>query len=217
MDTLHARADWESVGDRWFRKTQQYTAVFDQDLDLDNYIVTGAPYAGALGKSFELKSFIILEFVRIWLVSRLSLTLMITHRELNTLTLFSALWRDDTKLLAYQPGRTSKPAIDIYSLAGKKIRSIPWDKGAIKGLGWSEDETLLVVTADGTVRCYDLQGDFTQFSLGHGADNYGVESCRYASFTARRLVAPANHTQILRPRPSGASGKQLPNHSLFIL
>lgn len=53
MDTLHARADWESVGDRWFRKTQQYTAVFDQDLDLDNYIVTGAPYAGALGKSLS--------------------------------------------------------------------------------------------------------------------------------------------------------------------
>jgi hypothetical protein len=51
MDTLHARADWESVGDRWFRKTQQYTAVFDQDLDLDNYIVAGAPYAGALGES----------------------------------------------------------------------------------------------------------------------------------------------------------------------
>ncbi|KAG9502434.1 hypothetical protein J7337_005261 [Fusarium musae] len=137
MDTLHARADWESVGDRWFRKTQQYTAVFDQDLDLDNYIVAGAPYAGAL-----------------------------------------ALWRDDTKLLAYQPGRSAKPAIDIYSLAGKKLRSIPWDNGTIKGLGWSEDETLLVVTTDGTVRCYDLQGDFTQFSLGHGADNYSVESCR---------------------------------------
>ncbi|KAI6767945.1 hypothetical protein HG530_005954 [Fusarium avenaceum] len=121
MDTLHARADWESVGDRWFRKTQQYTSVFDQDLDLDNYIVTGAPYAGAL-----------------------------------------ALWRDDTKLLAYQPGRSAKPAIDIYSLAGQKLRSIPWDKGTIKGLGWSEDETLLVVTAD-----------------GHGADNYSVESCRF--------------------------------------
>lgn len=71
MDTLHARADWESVGDRWFRKTQQYTAVFDQDLDLDNYIVTGAPYAGALGKSFEHKSFAILEFAWIRLVSRI--------------------------------------------------------------------------------------------------------------------------------------------------
>lgn len=137
MDTLHPRADWESVGDKWFRKTQLYTAVFDQDLDLDNYVVTGAPYAGAL-----------------------------------------ALWRDDTKILAYQPGKTSKPAIDIYSLAGKKLRTIPWDKGTVKGLGWSEEETLLVVTSDGTVRCYDLQGDFTQFSIGHGADNYGVESCR---------------------------------------
>ncbi|PNY28754.1 vacuolar protein sorting-associated protein 16, partial [Tolypocladium capitatum] len=138
MDTLHARADWESVGEKWFRKTQQYTAVFDQDLDLDNHIIAGASYAGAL-----------------------------------------ALWRDDTKLLAHQPGRLSKPAIHIYSLAGKELRSIPWDKGVIAGLGWSEDESLLVVTADGNVRCYDLQGDFSNFSLGHGADNYGVESCRF--------------------------------------
>lgn len=163
MDTLHPRADWESVGDKWFRKTQLYTAVFDQDLDLDNYIVTGAPYAGAL-----------------------------------------ALWRDDSKLLAYQPGRASKPAIDIYSLAGKKLRSIAWDKGQIKGLGWSEDETLLVVTAEGTVRCYDLQGDFTQFSLGHGADNYGVESCRFydhgmvALLGNNSLVAVSSY---IEPRP----------------
>lgn len=43
-----------------------------------------------------------------------------------------------------------------------------WDKGSIKGLGWSEDEKLLVVTQDGMVRCYyDLQGDFTQFTLGN--------------------------------------------------
>ena len=55
MDTLHPRADWESVGDKWFRKTQLYTEVFDQDLDLDNYIVTGAPYGGALGMSVVLR------------------------------------------------------------------------------------------------------------------------------------------------------------------
>jgi vacuolar protein sorting-associated protein 16 len=51
MDKLHPRADWESVGDRWFRKTQTYTEIFDEELDLDNYVVTGAPYAGALGKA----------------------------------------------------------------------------------------------------------------------------------------------------------------------
>ena len=49
MDALHAKTDWESVGERWFRKTQQYTEVFDHSLDLDDYIVAGAPYAGALG------------------------------------------------------------------------------------------------------------------------------------------------------------------------
>lgn len=53
MDTLHPTAEWESVGDRWFRKTQTYTEVFDQDLDLDNYVVTGAPFAGALGMEFS--------------------------------------------------------------------------------------------------------------------------------------------------------------------
>ena len=43
-----------------------------------------------------------------------------------------------------------------------------YDRGIIRGLGWSEDEKLFVVAEDGTVRCYaDLQGDFTQFSLGH--------------------------------------------------
>jgi hypothetical protein len=42
-------ADWEKVGDKFYRKIQLYTAVFDQDLELENYIVTGAPYAGAIG------------------------------------------------------------------------------------------------------------------------------------------------------------------------
>lgn len=42
-------ADWERVGDRFYRKTQLYTSVFDADLELENYIVTGAPYSGAVG------------------------------------------------------------------------------------------------------------------------------------------------------------------------
>lgn len=183
MDTLHPRADWESVGDNWFRKTQLYTAVFDQDLDLDNYLLTGAPYAGALGESLRFSCIRNVVFLNLHKFTSRSLTAVRTFIN-DTITpdiqlTLPALWRDDTKLLAYQPGRSSKPAIDIYSLAGKKLRTIPWDKGHIKGLGWSEDETLLVVTADGIVRCYDLQGDFTQFSLGHGADNFSVDSCRY--------------------------------------
>ena len=95
-----------------------------------------------------------------------------------------ALWKDDSKPQPYR-GPQHKPSIELYSTAGRLIRKIPvrarkqeslsnctntlqWDKGSIKGLGWSEDEKMLVVTQDGTVRCYyDLQGDFTQFSLGN--------------------------------------------------
>lgn len=94
-----------------------------------------------------------------------------------------ALYRDESKLHSFRGTQASKSSIDLYSCAGKLIRRLNWDKGSIKGLGWSDDEKLIVVTADGTVRCYyDLQGDFEQFSLGNGSDEYGVEACRYLNF-----------------------------------
>lgn len=49
MDSTHPTAGWEKVGDRFYRKTQLYTAVFDLDLELDNFFVAGAPYGGAVG------------------------------------------------------------------------------------------------------------------------------------------------------------------------
>lgn len=42
-------ADWERVGDRFYRKIQLYSPVFDTDLELENYRISGAPYGGALG------------------------------------------------------------------------------------------------------------------------------------------------------------------------
>lgn len=41
-------ANWERVGDRFYRKVRVYDAVFDDDIELENYIVAGAPYGGAL-------------------------------------------------------------------------------------------------------------------------------------------------------------------------
>ncbi|KAI8966780.1 vacuolar protein sorting-associated protein 16 [Daldinia sp. FL1419] len=166
MEATHPTAGWEKVGDRFYRKTQLYTAIFDQDLDLDNYIVAGAPYGGAV-----------------------------------------AICRDDTKIVSYQPSKSSKPSIDIYSCAGKLLKSISWDKGSIKGLGWSEDEKLLVVSYDGTVRCYyNLQGDFTQFSLGREAEDFGVHSCRFydsgmvALLTNNILISVSSYDEP-RPKP----------------
>ncbi|KAJ0308950.1 hypothetical protein Brms1b_009331 [Colletotrichum noveboracense] len=173
METAHPSAGWENVGDKWYRKIQLYTEVFDQDLDLDNHLVAGAPYAGAL-----------------------------------------ALLRDDTKLQAYRPkggsAASNKPGIDIYSYAGKLLHHIPWDQGsgAIKGLGWASlgggEERLLVVTADGVVRVYDLLGEFTQFSLGNGADDFGVVSCRFYETGMVALLASnalISVTSYAEPRP----------------
>lgn len=63
-------ADWEKVGDKFYRKIQLYTAVFDQDLELENYIVTGCSYGGAIGMpllstvGYVLESFTVRETVR---------------------------------------------------------------------------------------------------------------------------------------------------------
>lgn len=62
-----------------------------------------------------------------------------------------------------------------------------------------------MVTSDGTVRCYyGLQGDFVPFTLGHGADEHGVVSCRFygAGFIAllgnNHLVSVTSYAE---PRP----------------
>ena len=46
---MNPTADWEKLGEKFYRKTQLYTAVFDEDLELENQLLVGAPYAGAIG------------------------------------------------------------------------------------------------------------------------------------------------------------------------
>lgn len=46
-------AGWERVDDGYYRKVQLYDVVFDQDLELENYITVGAPYGGALGTELQ--------------------------------------------------------------------------------------------------------------------------------------------------------------------
>ena len=116
-----------------------------------------------------------------------------------------AIYRDASKIYSVRGSQAAKSSIDIYSCAGKLIREIQWDKGTIKALGWSEDERLLVVTQDGTVRSYaDLQGDFTPFSLGHGAEEHGVQSCKFWATGFAALLGDNTVVTVTRydePRP----------------
>jgi hypothetical protein len=49
MTTPNPRVGWEKVGDQFYRKVQLYESVFDPDIELENYLVAGAPYGGAIG------------------------------------------------------------------------------------------------------------------------------------------------------------------------
>ena len=53
MESSHPTANWKQLDDSFYRQTHLYTAVFDRRLDLDNYVVAGAPYGGALGTAAE--------------------------------------------------------------------------------------------------------------------------------------------------------------------
>lgn len=85
MEAPHPTAGWEQVGERFYRKTQLYTAIFDQDLDLDNYIVTGAPYSGAIGEiSYPFLHLpISTHSPRLSLAARGALTVRAAHRHLS--------------------------------------------------------------------------------------------------------------------------------------
>ncbi|OJJ37415.1 hypothetical protein ASPWEDRAFT_108260 [Aspergillus wentii DTO 134E9] len=166
-------ANWERVGDSFYRKVAVYDAIFDEDVELENYIIAGAPYGGAI-----------------------------------------ALHRDESRMQRFRDSHTTKSSIDIYSNSGKLINRINWEYGTIRGLGWSDKEELLVVTEEGTVRRYfGLHGDFTSFSLGNGAEEYGVRGCRFwtsgfvALLSNNQLVAVSKYDEprpkLLAPCPEG--------------
>ncbi|KAG9321964.1 hypothetical protein KVV02_002847 [Mortierella alpina] len=87
-----------------------------------------------------------------------------------------ALVRDDRKVLLLQKQQPLRPSIYLYTSSGKLMEPIQWDKGRIVGMGWTDTEHLLCVIEDGTVRMYNILGEYTQFSLGKEAkDNRIIE------------------------------------------
>ncbi|KAK9446766.1 Vps16, N-terminal region-domain-containing protein [Limtongia smithiae] len=155
---------WERLQNVFYRKRVEYNMLWTDDIELDQFIVAGAPYGGAL-----------------------------------------VLVRDTSRPMAYKGPEARQKMIMIYSNSGELISTLPWDRGSIRGVGWSDDEELIIVTEDGTVRVYhDLHGGFAQFSLGKDADEHNVIDVRFwgSGFVARlgnnRFVSVARYDE---PRP----------------
>ncbi|KAG5439417.1 hypothetical protein PCANB_001991 [Pneumocystis canis] len=105
-----------------------------------------------------------------------------------------ALVKDDDVICKYLGLTTTKPNIQIFNSYGTLIHEIhasfllfkklilnnyQWDMGKIKGMGWSDFERLIVITEEGIVRNYNIQGEFTQFSLGKDANEHLVINCQF--------------------------------------
>ncbi|KAI5284783.1 hypothetical protein KEM54_001073 [Ascosphaera aggregata] len=149
MAPTNPLTDWQKVGTEFYRKVRVYDALFYEDLELENYIVVGAPHAGALG-----------------------------NQDLQLVSFSSSFGKDER---------------------------LAWEYGPIRGIGWSEDEQLIVVTSDGNVRCYyGLHGDFFPFSLGINAEESEVKECKFwpngfvAILSNNQLIAVTGYDE---PRP----------------
>ena len=67
--------------------------------------------------------------------------------------------RDDRKLVVIQ-GAATKPVVRVFTAAGQALAAFMWDRGRVVGMGWSNQEDLLIVEDTGQVRCTSL-GCFT--------------------------------------------------------
>lgn len=77
-----------------------------------------------------------------------------------------ALIRDSSKI-SMVSASTVRNSLNIYSSAGGLLAAIPWRKGKVVEMGWTEKEKLVVVLDDGSVLLYTVQGRLIQsFSMG---------------------------------------------------
>ncbi|KAJ3016348.1 hypothetical protein HKX48_004067 [Thoreauomyces humboldtii] len=129
--------------------------------------------------------------------------------------------RDDKQVLSLQ-NQNTKPDMYLYSSSGKLINQFQWDKGRIMEMGWTSSEKLMCVLETGVVRLYDIHGEFTQFSLGQDAKDYGVLECRIwstglvALIGSYKLIAVTNLDE---PRPQALADPLISDvpHSWTIL
>ncbi|KNE69690.1 hypothetical protein AMAG_14241 [Allomyces macrogynus ATCC 38327] len=94
---------------------------------------------------------------------------------------FIGVARDDRKPY-FTPGGAKSPhfPLCIYSATGQLLRSIPWDRepASILKLGWTDNDQLVAVLDDASVRLYPVYGDPVALSLGEEVAKNGIASAR---------------------------------------
>eukprot|EP00698_Gefionella_okellyi_P023700 TRINITY_DN8167_c0_g1_i1.p1 TRINITY_DN8167_c0_g1~~TRINITY_DN8167_c0_g1_i1.p1 ORF type:complete len:850 (-),score=211.21 TRINITY_DN8167_c0_g1_i1:1962-4364(-) len=88
-----------------------------------------------------------------------------------------ALIRDTNQIIDITRSST-RPQMQVFSSAGLQLSAFAWERGHIVKLGWSHEESLVVVLDDGTVQLYDILGTrLKQFTMGPECLQDGVLDC----------------------------------------
>eukprot|EP01103_Thecamoeba_quadrilineata_P021359 TRINITY_DN9791_c0_g1_i1.p1 TRINITY_DN9791_c0_g1~~TRINITY_DN9791_c0_g1_i1.p1 ORF type:complete len:831 (-),score=151.81 TRINITY_DN9791_c0_g1_i1:20-2512(-) len=89
-----------------------------------------------------------------------------------------AIIRDSSKMVPIHGSNPTKPMMSIYTSSGKLLSRFMWDSQLVS-FGWTDDEQLICVLTDGTVRLYSIYGVLNaQHSMGRECSNVGVLNCR---------------------------------------
>ncbi|CAG8504867.1 16310_t:CDS:10 [Funneliformis caledonium] len=89
-------------------------------------------------------------------------------------------------------------------------------------MGWSESEKLVVVLEDGTIRLYDINGEYTQLSLVKEAKEYSVIDCQIwgtglVALTGNFKLIVLTNFEEPRPHLMADPGLNEPPHSWTVI
>jgi hypothetical protein len=105
-----------------------------------------------------------------------------------------ALILKEEKLKALDYGQQQRK-LKIYTSSGIKMAEVDWDaKQRVSGMGWSDQEQLVIVIEDGNVLIYDIQGKLVRnFLLLDVVANEHIVECH---FWGNGVVAVTSEMQL---------------------
>lgn len=89
-----------------------------------------------------------------------------------------ALMRDKTKPLKIGQAAVANNKIFIYTAGGRLLSEITWEGAEIVGMGWNDEELLVIMQATGAADVYDMHGSYRyNFFTSRAVQDQGVSAC----------------------------------------
>jgi len=149
--------DWHPLGEVIYRKWNVYDMGWGDDFNIDDYMICGATFGGPIA--------------------------FIKNKEIDITTTTTTNSGTNTNTNTINNDEEYSLDLIIYTSSGRLLSSIsinPKSKSKIIGLGWSDDEQLIITFVDGNVIIYNIHGKLLkQFLLWDPTLTVHVLECKY--------------------------------------